>query len=261
MSNTLHLDSDTANSLAQQLGAAGQELESQAASVLSSTGGMDWTSPARQVFEEDARTLCRGLVEYADQLKRLGERLRIHAAQWENAAAGLGAGSSSAGGGSGSPGGGGGGGTGVPGGGGNADFNEVIAEHDPNGELNQKPSILEWLYGIYDALADTMGKIFAKNLLGKLIDGLSDVTSSIDLAVSSQEVADLSDQYRDAMDQYGAHSPEALEARHQYSSAELEQVLTPIAAAIIKQFGKWSELIQRYEEWKYEGRGLVGDVQ
>lgn len=242
MSPVLHLETDTVRSLASAMKSTGDEFATRSNSLVSSAGGMDWVSPGRAYFDDEFASACRLLSDQGTRLQELAQRLEGAVQRWETAAASLAQSSAGT----------------APGDGQSeppvetGDWESIIADVDPEGKLHEKPSIMEVLHGIYDILEGIMGKLFAKNFLTTWIQGIGLIPDSIELMTSSQSVSETSELWRQSMDQYGPNSPEALQARSAYSSAELSQILTPWASAIIKAGGKWEELIQKYENYKYE---------
>ncbi len=242
MSPALHLETDTVRGLVSAMKSTGEIFANQSTGLVSAAGGMDWTSPGRAYFDDDIASAGRLLNDQGARLQELAQRLESAVQRWETAAASLAQSSAGAAAGDGQ--------SEPPAE--TGDWDAVIASADPEGKLQEKPSVMEVIHGIYDILEEVMGKLFAKNFLTTWIKGIGFIPDSIDLMTSSQSVSETSEQWRKAMDQYGPNSPEALQARSAYSSAELSQIITPLATTIIKAGGKWEELIQMYEDFKYE---------
>lgn len=251
MSPTLHLDTDAVRSLTAQMKTVCDEFTNQSNSLQTNASGMNWTSPGRAAFDDEFTAVCQQLNSQASLLEELARRVERATQQWETAAESIM--QSSVG--------------GQPGGGqedssaGSGSWNGAIDEVDPDGKLKAKPSVMEVIHGIYDIIEETMGELFAKSFLAQWIKGIGFIPDSIELMTSSQSVQETSQQWSQAVNQYGSNSPQATQAREAYSSAELSQILTPWGSSIIKSGGKWEELVQLYEDFKYEGKGPATGVQ
>ncbi len=146
----------------------------------------------------------------------------------------------------------------------NSDFGQVLGAMDPNGELNQKPGVVDWLKTIFGFTKDIFGLGPAKNLISKWLDVFGTGLDGADLITSSNEVAVAQSKYYEMLNLYGANNPQTLSARRAYSSSELEQLFGQVDLPVLpgldfmaKLGGKWETLVQMYEQAKYEGPGLL----
>jgi hypothetical protein len=146
----------------------------------------------------------------------------------------------------------------------NSEFGQVLGAMDPNGELNQKPGLVDWLKTIFGFTKDIFGKGAAKSLVAKWLEVFGTGMDGADLITSSNEVAAAQSKYYEMLNLYGANAPQTLSARHAYSSSELEQLFGLVDLPVLPGFdfiaklgGKWETLVQMYEQAKYEGPNLL----
>jgi hypothetical protein len=139
------------------------------------------------------------------------------------------------------------------------DFGEVLGAVDTNGNLSDKPGLVDWLKQVFDVIKSIFGRESAKGIFAKLLQGLDTLFKGGELAKSSSDIQRLSDKYIEMMNQYGTSDPRTLAARREYSGAEMEQLFSVSGIPVdffAKLGGKWEALIDSYEQAKYEGPDL-----
>ena len=78
----IHLDTESVFACAQKLEVQSEQIRQQAQMLTVSVRSMDWYGPSRDIFQAEAETLTRRMIQLADEGQILAVRARREADEW-----------------------------------------------------------------------------------------------------------------------------------------------------------------------------------